>query len=270
VEKRIAIIQARMSSTRLPGKVLKKVSGKEILGHVLDRVLCCDALDNVVVATSDKEIDEQIVKYVQQYGRGIECFRGEEDDVLDRYYHAAVAFKADWIIRVSSDSPLIDPEVLHSVVIMTVEGGYGYGSNSLIPTMPDGLDIECMRFAVLLKTWSEAALPEEREHVTPYIRMHPELFRMANLRHTEDLSPLCWAVDSEEDYHFVEKLSEHINILDQANYSFEKVVTILKKNPYLSAINDKSVRDYKLLEKLPDIFRHDNDDFDTYIFKRKR
>lgn len=267
--KRVAIIQARMSSARLPGKVLKRILGKEMLGHVLDRVFSCDALDGIVVATTEDPKDERIVEFVKKYGRGAECFRGSEDNVLDRYYRAAVTFGADWIVRITSDSPLLDPSVIRSVITTTIAGDYDYGSNSLIPTMPDGLDVECMKLSALELAWKEASLPHELEHVTPYIRMNPKLFRMANLFYARDLSSLCWAVDSGPDFRFISTLAEHINLLDPSNYSFERIMAVLERYQHLQNINSVSIRDCKLLEKIPNIFRHDTSEFASYFFNRE-
>ncbi|HFQ80024.1 MAG TPA: acylneuraminate cytidylyltransferase, partial [Desulfobacterales bacterium] len=164
-----AIIQARMGSTRLPGKVMKHLTGKTVLQHVIDRVASARLLDEVIVATTISPQDDIIVTEAQKAGAKI--FRGSEDDVLARYYHAAKTYKAEIIVRVTSDCPLFDPQILDEMLgIFLKENANGfnldYMSNSLQPTFPRGLDAEIFTMRVLTKTFHEADKDYEREHVT--------------------------------------------------------------------------------------------------------
>lgn len=250
----VAIVQARLSSTRLPGKVLASLAGLEILGHVLERLVVCRNIDETVVATTVNSADDRLAAYLEKHFPRIGLFRGEEDDVLDRYRKAARAFEADTVVRVTSDSPLIDPAVVDAVAAVQAAGGCDYTSNSLVPTLPDGLDVECFSMAALERAWQEATRAEEREHVTPYLRMHPERFRLANLFWQRNLSDLCWAVDAPADLDFLRVLAGYLDIRDPDNYGLERVLAVLTAHPEVAAINGGAVRDHKLVEKLPQIF----------------
>jgi len=262
---RLAIVRSRLASSRLPAKILKKVAGREILGHVLDRLAACQNLDGIVVATTVNPGDDRIVGYLADDAR-VGVFRGSEDNVLDRTYRAAEAFKADLVVRVTSDSPLIDPALVDYVVTVAQDGGYDYVSNSLRPTMPDGLDVECFRFHALAMAWQQAGRPEEREHVTPYMRMHPDLFRLANVSIAQRLESFCWAVDTPEDLNFVQALADRLDLTLPSNHAFETVLAVLAAHPELAAINSGSVRDHKLTQQLPGIFSDHAGRFDDHCF----
>lgn len=263
-EKCIAIVQARLSSTRLPEKVLARVAGLEILGHVLARLTVCQNVDEIVVATTVNPADDRLVAYLAGAFPRVRRFRGDEDDVLDRFRAAARAFAADTVVRVTSDSPLVDPAVVDAVAAVRSAGGYDYASNSLAPSLPDGLDAECFTAAALEKAWSEARRPEAREHVTPYMRMHPERFRLANVAWHRNLSHLCWAVDTPADLAFVRGLADRIDLRRPRNYSFERVLAVLEASPELAAANAGAVRDQKLVAELPQIFTAHRDRFDVH------
>ena len=227
-----AIIQARMGSTRLPGKTLMDISGHPMLWHVVNRARQIEALDETVVATSDNASDDSIVAFCKQ--ERIPCFRGDEDDVLDRYYQAAKWIGADVIVRITPDCPLIDPDVVDDVVKCYVDGDYDYVSNTDPPTFPDGLDTEVFSFEALERAWREAKLQSEREHVTPYIRKHPELFRIGNVTYGEDLSSMRWTVDEPQDLEFVRAVYDH---LESMSSGMADVLDVLKKHPELMEIN---------------------------------
>lgn len=259
-----------MSSTRLPGKVLMKVLNKEVLGHVLERLCFCRNIDKIIVATTNNEADDRIEKFVDNYEGNIKLFRGSEDNVLDRYYMAATEYEADMVIRVTSDSPLIDPHVIDFVISTAIKGAYDYASNSLSPTMPDGLDVECITYDVLTNVWKNAKQQNEREHVTSYVRTRTNQFKTANIYFEKNISSLCWAVDSTKDFLFVKSLSEYIDITNPENYNFEIILDLLKKVPLLHEINKSSVRDSKLIDQIPDIFSVHNSDYDNIMLKRQR
>ena len=261
----VAIVQARLSSTRLPGKVLALLEGLEILGHVLERLAVCRNIDQIVVATTVNPADDRIADYLEKKFTRISCFRGEEEDVLDRYRMAARALQAHTVVRVTSDSPLIDPAVVDAVAAIHAAGGYDYASNSLAPTLPDGLDVECFSMAALERAWQEATRAEEREHVTPYLRMHPERFRLANLCWPRNLSDLCWAVDVPADLDFMRALAEFLDLRDPHNYGLERVLAVLAAHPEVVALNGGSVRDCKLVEQLPQIFSAHGGNFANHL-----
>ncbi len=236
------IVQARMGSTRLPGKVLKKVCGKTLLELQNERIQMVAGIDRIVIATTVAAGDDEIVQVCTK--NGIDCFRGSENDVLDRYYQAACNLGCkpeDTILRITADCPLIDPQVVTSVLQLYDEAGADYASNTDPPTYPDGLDVEVFSFAVLARTWQEAALPSEREHVTPYIRNHPELFTQVNLKNDIDLSNLRWTVDEPEDFELVRLIFENLCFLKR-DFLMRDVLELLDKNPNYEKINRSFVR----------------------------
>ena len=229
-----AIIQARMGSTRLPGKVLMNIASHPMLWHVVNRVRQSKTLDETVVATSDNASDDSVAAFCEQ--EGIPCFRGSEDDVLDRYYRAARWIGADTIVRITADCPLIDPVVLDKVVAAYLDGGCDYASNTIERTYPDGLDTEAFSFETLEKAWREARLMSEREHVTPYIWKNGELFKLRQVTQETDLSDLRWTVDEPEDLEFVRKVYEHLYQPGQV-FLMEDIVELLEQRPKLLEIN---------------------------------
>src|SRR3989344_7618105 len=173
--KRVAlIVQARMGSTRLPGKILMPLKGKPMLGWQLERLKRAEELDQIILATTNKKSDDQVAALGEACD--VTVFRGDEEDVLDRYYRAAKEAGADIIVRVTGDCPLIDPAVVDEVVRHFRRANVDYTKHP--ENYPEGLDTEVFSFAALERAWQNAQLPSEREHVTPFIRNHPELFRV--------------------------------------------------------------------------------------------
>lgn len=229
----LAIIQARMTSTRLPGKVMADVAGRPLLDHVIARARQAGAVDRVVVATSKRGSDDTIAEYCGRVD--IPCFRGSHDDVLDRYYHAAQHLEAESIVRLTADCPLLDPAVIDKVVHHFRAGGHDYVSNALEPSYPDGLDTEAFRGSALERAWREAKLTSEREHVTAFIWKHPELFRVANVANDRDLSHLRWTVDEPEDLEFVRAVYSHLG--PAPTFGMNDILMLLEDRPELGRIN---------------------------------
>ena len=202
----VAIVQARMGSTRLPGKVLKDLEGEPLIARVIDRLRRADTIDRIVVATTNKPEDDAIVDLC--HNRGWDWFRGCETDVLDRYYRAALAFGADVVVRITSDCPLIDPTVVDVVVRQFhLKGDVDYVTNTLPPrTFPRGFDVEVLAFDALKRAWTDATDPSDREHVTPYIYKHPDIFRLHGHYNRIDLSYIRLTVDTEEDLALVRNI----------------------------------------------------------------
>lgn len=230
----VTIIQARMGSTRLPGKVLMDICGHPMLWHVINRARQAKLLDDVLVATSEKASDDPVVAFCEQ--EGVPCFRGSEDDVLDRYYRAAVWIGADTVVRITADCPLIDPVVSDKVIAAYLDGGCDYASNTIERTYPDGLDTEVFSFETLEKAWLEARLMSEREHVTPYIWKNEELFNLRQVTQEMDLSGLRWTVDEPEDLEFVRRIYEHLYQPGQF-FLMEEIVKLLERHPEFLEIN---------------------------------
>ena len=229
----VAIIQARVSSTRLPGKVLKDIEGMPMLMRVVHRVRLATLPRFVVVATSTESGDDAVAKLCVENETVV--FRGSELDVLDRYYNAAREFAADIVVRVTSDCPLIDPNVLDRVVAVFLDKCPDYASNTLTRTYPRGLDVEVMSIASLERAWREARESYQRVHVTPYLYQNRNQFHCINVAADVDCSTYRWTVDYETDLQFVRavyarmKRSEHFRWLD--------VIAMLEREPSLTEIN---------------------------------
>lgn len=202
----LAILQARMSSTRLPGKVMRPLAGEPMIGRQIERLRRAASLDRLVVATSTGGEDDALAVYCE--GLGAPVFRGALDDVLGRFAAAVERFgPADAVVRLTADCPLADPDVVDEVVRTHLADGADYTSNVLPNrTFPKGLDVEAVRTASLMAAAREAADPYEREHVTPFLYRRPERFRIASVERSPSLAHLWWTVDTPEDYAFVSKV----------------------------------------------------------------
>ena len=230
----IAILQARMSSTRLPAKVLKPILGKPMLARQIERIRRAQTIERLVVATSDQPDDDAIAALCRQVDVG--CFRGSRDDVLARFVGTAERYPAAQIVRLTGDCPLVDPAVIDAVVTFHRDGGFDYSSNTLHPTFPDGLDVEVMRSAALSAAGREARDPFEREHVTPFLYRHPERFRLGDFRRSPDLSALRWTVDQAEDYDMVCAVYAGLYPV-KPDFALDDILALFEKRPELAKIN---------------------------------
>ena len=229
-----AIIQARTGSKRLPNKVISLLSGKTVLWHVVQRTLCAKLLDGVIVATTTNPKDDIIAEICTQ--NNFLLFRGSEDDVLDRYYQCAKTYNVKNIVRITADCPLMDPNIIDKVVQYFLDHDYDYVSNRIIPTYPDGLDVEVFSFETLEKNWKETTLLSDREHVTTYIEDHPEIFKISNVRQDIDLSYLRWTVDYKKDFEFVSEIYKKL-YKKKPIFLMEDVLQLLEKHPELTKMN---------------------------------
>jgi len=246
----MAIIQARMGSSRLPGKVLMDLAGETVLFRVVERVRRCQKVDRVVVATTLSKSDDPIETLCVQ--KNVGCFRGSEEDVLDRYFQCALHFGAqatDAIVRITADCPLLDPAVVDHVVQRFLSTSCAYASNINPPTFPDGLDVEVFSHASLQRAWKEARMASEREHVTVYIRNHPEWFASENVQNREDWSHLRWTLDEPEDYHMLSCVFSHFATRNML-FGMEEVLDFLKDNPDVQRLNRKFLRNEGLQKSL--------------------
>jgi len=235
----IAIVQARMSSTRLLGKVLKDVAGKPILWHILKRVSSARLIDEVIIATSTSSKDSRIKEFAKE--NNYRLFRGSESDCLDRYYKAAKGFAADVVVRITADCPLICPEVIDKVISEYLKEGYDYVTNTLLYTYPDGCDVEVFSFKALERAWKECKDAIDREHVTPYIRNSGK-FKIKNVESQNPVDPkeYKWSVDRIEDLKFVREVYKHL-YKDGKVFSYKKIMNLLKQHPELKKINSRGV-----------------------------
>lgn len=236
----IAIIQARMTSTRLPGKVLMPLMDKTILEHVINRVRAAESISDIIVAASDNKMDDVIESFCRD--KNIQCFRGSEENVLERFYFCAKLYKAEVIVRVTADDPLKDPAVIAKAIGLFEDVQYDYVSNTLEPTYPEGIDIEVFSFAALEAAYQKAKLSSEKEHVTPYIYNHPSEFKLLNFKNSADLSALRWTVDSAEDYQFVHQVYEALYKKPKELFTMEEVLKLLEQTPELKEINKEHIR----------------------------
>ncbi len=233
----VAIIQARMGSTRLPGKVLLDLAGEPMLARVLSRTRRARTLDQVVVATTVQSADAAIVRLCAEHDWP--CFRGSEDDVLDRYYHAAVAHQADVVVRLTSDCPLIEPALVDRVVqeFLDMQPRVDYACNVLPRrTFPRGLDTEVMHFDVLEQAWRQDHNRAWREHVTAYIQRNSDLFRIHGVVNEVDYSHMRWTVDTPEDLAFVRRIYDYFG---HGRFSWREVLAVLEEHPEWLEINQR-------------------------------
>lgn len=237
--KTVIIIQARMASTRLPGKVMMDLNGAPMLYQVMARARLASAVDLVTVATTTNATDDTIAEYCKV--QRVQCFRGSENDVLDRYYQAARHFGAEVIVRLTADCPLLDPAVVDRVIETFRAGDYDYVSNTIEVSYPDGLDTEVFSFTALGRAWKEAKLISEREHVTPYLWKQPGLFRLANVKNETDFSKLRWTVDEPQDLEFVRRVYRYFGT--EPAFGMNDVVALLHTHPELCEINANFERD---------------------------
>lgn len=233
---RCAIIQARMGSTRLPGKGMKLIIGKPIIYFVVERVRLAKNIDQVIVAAPVSPNNDQMCAYVKKLG--IEVFRGSENDVLDRYYQTAKVYGADEVIRITADCPLIDAQVIDSTIEYFKGQNTDYCSNTTRRTFPDGQDVEVFRFDVLEDAWKYATDPVEREHVTKYIRLSGK-YSVANFSREEDLGDLRWTLDYEEDLEFVTKIIEGLYPAKDIHFTMQDILDFLEEHPEIEEINRK-------------------------------
>jgi spore coat polysaccharide biosynthesis protein SpsF len=239
----VAIVQARMGSTRLPGKVLMDLNGETVLGRVIKRLSRATLLDRVVVATSDKAGNEAIAGECLRLG--VDCFQGSEADVLDRYYQTARVHEASVVVRVTADCPLIDAGLVDETIRTFQEQGSDYTSNVIPRTYPRGLDTEVFTFSALERAWQLASEAHQREHVTPYLYEHPEKFRLGSLSGRTDYSRYRWTVDTREDLELLRTIYSRFDNRD--DFHWQDIILLMEREPDLAELNSqvlqKSVRE---------------------------
>jgi spore coat polysaccharide biosynthesis protein SpsF len=230
----LGILQARVSSARLPGKVLRPLLGKAMIARQLERLRRARRMDRLVLATSAEPSDDALASLCAD--EGIDCFRGSLDDVLDRFYRAAQPHHPDAIVRLTGDCPLADPTLIDQLVSFFLDGSYDYASNCLEPTFPDGLDAEILRMSCLERAWAQATLPSEREHVTAFIHQRPDAFRLGSLTGARDLSALRWTVDEPADFELVTTIYEAL-YPGNPEFTTDDVLALLARRSELVSLN---------------------------------
>jgi spore coat polysaccharide biosynthesis protein SpsF len=232
--KTIIIVQARMTSTRLPGKVLLPLAGEPMLVRLLERLRRVQRADGIVIATTTNASDDPIAALCAQ--QGVPCHRGSELDVLSRYADAARLHAADVVVRITSDCPLIDPALIDQLIAVYEEGDSDYVSNMLPPTWPYGMAVEVFSATALAQAHAEATQDAEREHVTPFIYWHPQRYRLRNVASPVALSHHRWTVDTPEDYELVRRLFDHL-LPTNPHFTQADVLALLDAHPDWIAIN---------------------------------
>lgn len=243
----LAILQARVSSNRLPGKVLMPVLGVPMILRQIERLRRCRRIERLVLATSTDVSDDPLVDVVQQ--GGVEVSRGSLDDVLDRFVQAALPYRPEWVVRLTGDCPLADPFVIDHVIDATLAADVDYGSNTLHPSYPDGLDAEVIRYDVLRTVAGEPRSKAEREHVTLSIYRQPERFRLLNVMQQRDLSALRWTVDEPQDFALVERIYRELYPTNQA-FSTADILALLERAPELASLNTAYQRNEGLAKSI--------------------
>jgi spore coat polysaccharide biosynthesis protein SpsF len=235
--KTVAIIQARMSSSRLPGKVLKEAGGRPLIDRMVERVRKAKQIDETIVATTVDPSDDTIAEFC--ITAGIEFFRGNLMDVLDRYYQAALIHQAEIVVRLTGDCPFIDPVLIDETLELMIREKADFACNRLPPpmtrTFPIGLDVEAVTFTALKKAWQEAREKHEREHVMPYFYEEPGRFKVVKLDNPVDYGSLRWTVDTPEDLEFVRAVYSALGIRN--DFSWMEILRIVQEHPELAQIN---------------------------------
>lgn len=231
------IVQARMMSTRLPGKVMQQILGKPMLFYLIERLRSVTSCHGIIVATSHNPKDDAIVNFCNQ--ESLHCIRGSEEDVLSRFYAAAEAFGLETVVRICSDCPLIDPTIIERGLqcFQSKPDNFDYLSNTLLRTFPRGMDFEIFQVKALKQAFFEASSLYDKEHVTPFITKHPEQFRLANIGQKEDQSDLRLTVDTPEDFELIRRLFEELYPTNN-QFTLKDIYAVLKEHtdwPLLNA-----------------------------------
>ena len=248
VLKIVAIIQARIGSSRLPGKVLTDIEGKTMLERVIERVSASQLLDQIVVATTNLPEDD-VIEQVLRNKEICDVYRGSVDDVLTRFYECGNLHAAEIVVRVTADDPLKDSQIIDNALnLLLSDTKLDYCSNTLEPSFPEGLDVEVMRFNALERANFEAKLASEREHVTPYIWKHPNIFDLLNFKFDRDLSDWRWTVDRPEDLEFMTNIFREFRT--NPFISYQEVINWLEMNPKIRQINTNIIRNEGYLKSI--------------------
>jgi spore coat polysaccharide biosynthesis protein SpsF len=243
----LGILQARTTSSRLPGKVLLPVLGQPMILRQIERLRRAQRMDALVLATSTDPSDDALATAVAT--SGIPVHRGSLDNVLERFIRAATPFHPEWVVRLTGDCPLADPQLIDRLINETLAAGADYGSTALAPTFPDGLDAEIVRFDLLRQIACEPRTTAEREHVTLAIHRNPDLYQLHSVSSLHDLSALRWTVDEPRDFAFVTAVYEVLYPSKPA-FGTADILNLLQKHPELARMNGDIQRNEGLLKSL--------------------
>jgi spore coat polysaccharide biosynthesis protein SpsF (cytidylyltransferase family) len=240
MNKVIAIIQARLSSSRLPNKVLLEI--------IIDRISKSKYIEKIIVATSISQSDDRLCDYVKN-NLSCELVRGSLNNVLERFYVASEKFPSEYIVRITADDPLKDFEIIDKCIEKIIsDKSIDYCSNTIKPTYPEGLDVEVFKTEALKKAYTEAKLDSEKEHVTPYIWKNKSIFNTFNIEYTEDLSKWRWTVDKPQDLKLITKIYKDFDY--DFSISYKKIIEYIKQNPNLLSIDNNTIRNEGYLKSV--------------------
>lgn len=234
-----AIVQARTGSTRLPNKVFKQLCGKPLIWHITNRLKYSHKINSIILATTTNPNDDILERWSVE--NNISCYRGSENDVLDRYFHAAQCFKADTIVRITADDPFKDTLVIDEVINLFENSKLDFAYNNNPPTFPEGLDTEVFSFEALTKAFNNSTDPFEREHVTQYFYRNPSVFFQKCLQNPVDLSYLRWTIDTQQDWDMAKIVYDRLYHINE-HFSMNDILELIKKEPYIATINSTVIR----------------------------
>lgn len=243
----LAIIQARVGSTRLPKKVLLELCNKTVLEHVINRVKKTKLITDDVVATTINKEDLQIVDLCKK--NKFQVYRGSENNVLDRFYQAARLYRPQHIVRITADCPIIDPRIIDQAINLHLKNKADYTANTIELSYPDGEDVEIFTFKALKEAWQNARLASELEHVTLYIRNYAKYYKISNLKNKIDLSSHRWTIDNREDYKLLKIIFSNLFHKNKF-FGMNEVINFFDKNPQLLSINQHIRRNEGLQKSL--------------------
>jgi spore coat polysaccharide biosynthesis protein SpsF len=230
-----AIIQARVGSTRLPSKAFAEIEGKPFLWHVVNRLKKSKYLDSIIIATTINENDDKIASWSEE--NDVKCFRGSENNVLERYYEAAKHFNSETIIRITADDPFKDYQIMDAVIKKFQTEGVDFACNNNPPSYPEGIDIEVFSFKAIEKAYINAKTNFEKEHVTQHFYKNPKFFKISNLKYKENLSSLRWTVDEENDLEMARKVYSELFSKKEV-FLMNDILELIDTNPEIATIND--------------------------------
>ena len=238
------IVQARLGSKRFPGKVLKKINGKTILEYTIKRLKKTKLSKNIIVATTKREEDQKIIKVAKK--TNCHTFRGSTNNVLNRYYKAAVHYKVKNIVRICSDCPLIDPKIINKVYFFYLKNNYDYVSNKIFPSYPPGMGVEILNFQSLKKANKLTKNSYDKEHVTPYIYKNPKKFKIKNVGLKKKLLNYRIVLDYIEDFKLISNIQKHFN-KQRKDFTLKDIIKYINRNPILKKKNSQNLTKYGYL-----------------------
>lgn len=231
-----AIVQARVNSTRLPNKIFLDIVGKPLIEHIINRLSASKKINKIIIATSMNPMDDKLENWCKL--KNLYCFRGSENNVLERFYFASKEFNSSIIVRITADDPFKDPQIIDEVIEMLQRYSLDFAYNNNPPSFPEGLDTEVFTFDALEKAYLNSTDVFEHEHVTQYFYRHPELFKQKNLNYSQDISYLRWTIDREEDLKMARIVYKYLYSKNNI-FLFNDILDLIDKNPWIAEINSK-------------------------------